>query len=310
MKVGFIGLGIMGLSMAKSLQRAGYQLIVHSRRKASAEPLFANGATWADTPKELAELAQVIFTALPGPAEVRDVTLGEAGLLSGAKGGTVYFDLSTNAPALVRELYSELAATGVHMLDAPVSGGRKGAATGKLAIWASGEQEVFEEHKTLLSAMGDRVRYLGPIGNASIAKLVHNCANYGIQMVLAEAFTLGVKAGVEPEILFGAIRQGSLGRQKIVDRLADQFLPSEFDDPAMLLDLAHKDVALATALGRENDVPMKFINLTLAEMTEALNRGWGLKDSRITMMLQEERARASICVARETLNDIIKNEPL
>ncbi|MEI9923104.1 MAG: NAD-binding protein [Bradyrhizobium sp.] len=120
----------------------------------------------------------------------------------------------------------------------------------------------------------------------------------------------GVKAGVDPAALFGAIRQGSLGRQRAVDRMTDQFLPHEFDNPAFALELAHKDVSLATALGRENDVPMRFANMTLAEMTEALNKGWGKRDSRVAMLIQEERAGLDIRVPRSVLQDILKNEPL
>jgi 3-hydroxyisobutyrate dehydrogenase len=235
---------------------------------------------------------------------------GEDGLRAGFSAGTPYIDLSTNSPALVRKLSADLAGIGVSMLDAPVSGGPKGAASRKLAIWVGGERATYDACKPILDLLGDQVRYLGPSGTASVAKLVHNCANYGIQMVLAEAFTMGVKAGVDPAALFGAIRQGSLGRQRAVDRMADQFLPHEFDNPAFALELAHKDVSLATALGRENDVPMRFANMTLAEMTEALNRGWGKRDSRAAMLIQEERAGLDIRVPRDVLQDILRNEPL
>jgi 3-hydroxyisobutyrate dehydrogenase len=235
---------------------------------------------------------------------------GDDGLRAGFKTGTAYIDCSTNSPALVRKLSADLAGFGVSMLDAPVSGGPKGAASRKLAIWVSGEQATYDRCKPIFDLLGDQVRYLGESGNASVAKLVHNCANYGIQMVLAEAFTLGVKAGVDPVALFGAIRQGSLGRQRAVDRMTDQFLPHEFDNPAFALELAHKDVSLATALGREIGVPMRFANMTLAEMTEALNKGWGKRDSRSAMLIQEERAGLDIRVPRNVLQDILKNEPL
>jgi 3-hydroxyisobutyrate dehydrogenase-like beta-hydroxyacid dehydrogenase len=182
------------------------------------------------------------------------------------------------------------------MLDAPVSGGPAGAASGRLAIWVGGEQAVFDRHKSILDAIGDQARYIGPIGSASVAKLVHNCAGYAINVALAEVFTMGVKAGVDPLVLFEAIRQGALGRARVFDRLADQFLPGKFDPPAFALKLAHKDVALATALGREFNVPMKMANIALAEMTEALNRGWGDRDSRVAMLLQEERSGVEIAV--------------
>ena len=296
MRIGFIGLGTMGALMAANLQKAGYALSVHDVRRAATEKHLAAGAAWKDTPKAVAEASDVVFTSLPGPPEVEQVTLGENGVLAGMRADMAYFDLSTVAPSLVRRLHSEFAKRGAHMLDAPVSGGPSGAASGRLAIWVGGEQAVFDRHKTVLDAIGDQARYIGPIGSASVAKLVHNCAGYAINVALAEVFTMGVKAGVDPLVLFEAIRQGALGRARVFDRLADQFLPGKFDPPAFALKLAHKDVSLATALGRELNVPMKMANIALAEMTEALNRGWGDRDSRVAMLLQEERSGVEIAV--------------
>jgi 3-hydroxyisobutyrate dehydrogenase-like beta-hydroxyacid dehydrogenase len=310
MKIGFAGLGAMGGPMAGHLIGAGHTLYVLTRRRESASAAIARGAIWAGTAKNLAVSSEIVFTVLPGPPEIEAIMAGEDGLRAGFKAGVAYVDCSTNSPALVRQLSADLSKVGVSMLDAPVSGGPKGAASRKLAIWVSGDQATYDRCKPVLDLLGDQVRYLGESGNASVAKLVHNCANYGIQMVLAEAFTLGVKAGVDPVALWGAIRQGSLGRQRAVDRMADQFLPHEFDNPAFALDLAHKDVSLATALGRESGVPMRFANMTLAEMTEALNKGWGKRDSRSAMLIQEERAGLDIRVARDVLQDILKNEPL
>ncbi len=308
MKIGFVGLGAMGGPMVGHLLAAGHTLFVHSRRRTSADAAVANGAVWVDTPRALAARAELVFTSLPGPTEVEAVMQQTDGLFSGFKPGAVYIDLSTNSPAMVRRLFKELATIGVSMLDAPVSGGPKGAASKKLAIWTSGGRQTFDACKAVLEQLGDQIRFLGEIGNASVAKLVHNCANYGIQMVLAEVFTLGVKAGVDPLTLFGAIRQGSLGRQNIVDRMADQFLPHEFDNPAFALELAHKDVTLATDLGRQASVPMRFANMTLAEMTEALNNGWGKRDSRVAMLVQERRSGVDIRVARDALAGLIAAE--
>ena len=296
MRIGFIGLGTMGALMAANLQKAGYALTVHEMRRAATEKHLAAGAVWKDTPKAVAEASDVVFTSLPGPPEVEAVALGETGLLAGMRAGMAYFDLSTVAPSLVRRLHAEFSKRGAHMLDAPVSGGPSGAASGRLAIWVGGEQAEFDRHKSVLDAIGDQARYIGPIGSASVAKLVHNCAGYAINVALAEVFTMGVKAGVDPLVLFEAIRQGALGRARVFDRLADQFLPGKFDPPAFALKLAHKDVSLATALGREFNVPMKMANIALAEMTEALNRGWGDRDSRVAMLLQEERAGVEIAV--------------
>jgi 3-hydroxyisobutyrate dehydrogenase len=308
MQVGFIGLGTMGAHMARNLQKAGTKLVVHDARRAAAEPHLAAGAVWADTPRQVAEAAEVVFTSLPGPPEVEAVALGADGLLPAMRKGTAFFDLSTNSPTVVRRIHAAFAERGLHMLDAPVSGGPKGAETGKLALWVGGERAIFDRHKPLLDAMGDRARYVGPIGAGSVAKLVHNCAGYALQTVLAEVFTLGVKGGVDPLALFEAVRQGATGRRRTFDGLIDQFLPNVYDLPAFALRLAHKDVTLATALGRELGVPMRLSNLTLEEMTEAMNRGWAARDSRVAMLLQQERAGVSIEVDRAKLKEAVARD--
>lgn len=176
------------------------------------------------------------------------------------------------------------------LLDAPVSGGPRGASSGKLAIWVGGDEALFHKHKSVLGAMGDQARYIGPIGAGSVAKLVHNLSGAAINVVLAEAFTMGVKAGIEPLALWEAIRQGAGGRARTFDRLGGQFLTGRYDPPDFALRLLYKDVSLACQLGREVGVPMRVSHLALAELNEALNRGWGERDSRIGMKLQQERA--------------------
>jgi 3-hydroxyisobutyrate dehydrogenase len=305
MKIGFIGLGTMGRHMASNLMKGGYELVVNDVRREAAAPHLKAGATWADTPRAVAEASEVVFTSLPGPVEVEAVALGKQGLGEGLAAGKVYFDLSTNSPALVRKIHEEFKKKGIHMLDAPVSGGPRGAESGRLALWVGGDEDVFKRHKPVLDAIGDQAYYVGPIGAGSVAKLVHNCAGYIVQTALAEVFTMGVKAGVEPIALWKAVRQGAGGRRRTFDGLADQFLPGKFDPPSFALRLAHKDVTLATALGREHKVPMKLANITLEEMTEALNRGWAERDSRVAMLLQEERAGVQIKVTEEAIREAL-----
>ena len=291
--VGFIGLGTMGAHMAANLQRAGHELVVNDIRPDAGSEHLARGARWADTAREVGEAADVVFTSLPGPPEVEEIALE---LLEGMRPGKAYFDLSTNSPTLIRHLHGLFAERGVALLDSPVSGGPRGAQTGKLAIWVGGDEQVFEQHKPLLDAIGDQVVRVGPIGCGTVAKLVHNCAGYAVQCALAEVFTMGVKAGVEPLALWKAVRQGAVGRARTFDRLTDNFLPGVFDPPSFALRLAHKDLTLATALAREHHVPMRLADLALAELTEAVNRGWGQRDSRVAMLLQEERAGVEIKV--------------
>ena len=308
MKVGFIGLGTMGAKMAANVRKAGHQLIVHDLRNESATPLVSNGAVWADSPHHVATEADVVFTSLPGPVEVEQIALGEGGLLGGMRAGAAYFDLSTNSPEVVRRVNAAFAERGLRMLDAPVSGGPRGAASGKLAIWVGGDKDTFDRFKPVLDAIGDQARYVGPIGSATVAKLVHNCAGYAINRVLSEVFTMGVKAGVDPLTLWEAVRQGALGRMRTFDTLANHFLPNTYDPPAFALRLAHKDVTLATALGRELHVPMPMANLALDELTVALNRGWGDRDSRSAMLLQQERADVQIAVDTERLKATLEQD--
>src|SRR6202521_4182779 len=303
--VGFVGLGTMGGRMATNLQKVGFKLVVHDMHRQAASHHLNAGAAWADNPRALASQADVIFSSLPEPTDVEAVALGPDGLIGGMNPGAAYFDLSTNSPSVVKKLHAAFAEKGAHMLDAPVSGGPTGAASRKLAIWVGGDENVFNQHKAVLDAIGDKAAYIGPIGSATVAKLVHNMSGYAIICALAETFTMGVKAGVEPLVLWQAVRQGAAGRRFTFDALIDQFLPGKYDPPAFALKLAHKDVSLANALGRELGLPMRMCNLTLAEMTEALARGWGNRDSRSVMLLQQERAGVEIAVDPERLSEAL-----
>jgi 3-hydroxyisobutyrate dehydrogenase len=308
MQVAFIGLGTMGAHIARNLQKAGHRLSVHDARRAAADPHIAQGAVWAATPQEAARAADVVFTSLPGPPEVEAVGLRENGLLSGMRAGSAWFDLSTNAPSVVRRLHKVFAERGLHVLDAPVSGGPAGAESGKLALWVGGERGVFDQYHALLASIGDQVRYIGPIGAGSVAKLVHNCAGYIINAGLAEVFALGVKAGVEPLALWEAVRNGAVGRARTFDQLTRHFLLGKFDPAQFALKLAHKDVSLATALGRELGVPMRLANLTLEEMTEALGRGWDDRDSRSMMLLELERAGVEIAIDPDRIRAVLAQD--
>ena len=308
MKVGFIGLGTMGGSMAYNCLQGGNEMVVHDIHREAATPLLESGAVWANTPREVAEVSDVVFTSLPGPVEIEAVALGEEGLLEGFTTGKTYFDLSTGSPTLIRRIHETYAEYGINVLDAPVSGGPRGARSRNLAIWVGGDKDLFDQYKPVLDAIGDKAYYVGPIGCGSIAKLVHNCSGYIIQCALAEVFTMGVKAGVEPLALWQAVRRGAQGRRGTFEGLAEHLLPGKFDPPDFALRLARKDVDLAVAVGREYEVPMRLANLALAELTEAINRGWGGRDSRVAMLLQEERAGVEVRVDEEELRRSLESE--
>ena len=308
MKIGFIGLGTMGGSMAYNALDGGNEMVVHDINPASVTRHLEAGATWADTPREVAEQSEIVFTSLPGPTEVEAVALGEAGIMEGMSAGKVYFDLSTSTPGMIRKIHAEAAARGIEVLDAPVSGGPRGAASRNLAIWVGGDKDVFDRCKPVLGTIGDKAYYVGPIGSGAVAKLVHNCAGYIFQAAMAEVFTMGVKAGVEPLALWEAVRKGATGRRGPFEGMAEHLLPGKFDPPDFALKLARKDVDLAVSVGREFDVPMRLANLALMEMTEAINRGWGDRDSRVAMLLQEERAGVEVRVDVNELNAILEAE--
>ena len=303
MKVGFIGLGTMGASMAANALKGGHALAVHDLRRESAARLLAAGASWADSPAAAAAGAEVVLTSLPGPPEVEAVA---AGLAEGMAAGSAWYDLSTNSPTLMRRLHGEFAARGVDVLDAPVSGGPRGAASGKLAIWVGGAEAAFDRAKPVLDAIGDQARYVGPIGAGSVAKLVHNLFGYIMTTGLAEVFSMGVKAGIEPLAIWEAVRQGAIGRRGAFDAMPDQFLPDAYEPPAFALRLAFKDVSLACQLGRELGVPMRLSNLVQAEMQEAMNRGWDGRDSRVAMKLQTERAGVTVKVDPQRLAEAVE----
>lgn len=293
--VGFIGLGNMGMGMAANIQRADYPLVVHDVRQAATQPFVAAGARQMGSAAEVARASDVVFTSLPGPREVEAVALGPGGVLEGIREGGIYVDLSTSRPTLIRQIEPQFRAKGAHVLDAPVSGGKSGAASRNLAVMVGGEREIFERIKPLLDAFGDKVFYAGSIGAGSVCKLVHNMIGHGVRQAIAEGLTLGVKAGVEAEALWQCVRRGALGRMSSLhEGIPRTVFRGAFEPPSFLLSLARKDISLATELGREFDVPMPVANLAEQTAIEGLNRGWGDLDSSVTFRLQEEAAGVEV----------------
>lgn len=304
MKVGFIGLGMMGSGMALNLRKAGHDVFVHDMRKDSAAPHLAAGAVWADSVAEVGRASDAVFTSLPGPKEMQAVGLGEGGLLGAMRRSSVWFDLSTNSPTVVREVHKRFAEKGIALLDAPVSGGPSGARSGKLAIYVGGEREVFERQRALLDAIGDQVLYVGAIGAGNACKLVHNLASLTTRMALAEVFTLGVKAGVEPKELWHAMRQGAIGRSRTFDRMTE-YLQAKYEPASFTVRLAHKDFSLGRELAEQLGVPMQVGDAAYRYFEDALERGWENRDSRAPMQIQNERAGVEIKLTAEDVANIL-----
>ncbi len=294
MKIGFIGVGNIGAPIAGQLLAAGHTLVVHDLRRAAATALIDGGAQWAASPAVLAAACEVVATCLPGPAEMEAVCLGADGIVTHLKPGALYIDHTTNAPLLVRRVHAMLAAREVAMLDAPVSGGMEGARTRDLLVMAGGDREAFERARPLLDAVAKRVIYTGGIGTGSIAKIMHNSASFTLDLVMAECWTVGVKAGIDAATIVHVFNEAALGHQMSLKvRLPATYLRGDFD-PRFSLALAKKDLGLALDLARATETPMRFAALCEQELIEAIGRGWADRDASIALTLQEERAGVTV----------------
>jgi 3-hydroxyisobutyrate dehydrogenase len=307
--VGFIGLGIMGAAMALNAQRAGFRLVVNDVVREAAEPHLKAGAVWAPTARQVTETCDVVFTCLPNLKAIDDVMLGADGVLGAIQRNDAVFEMSTSTPDQVKSLHAKFAQRGAHFLDAPISGGAKGALRGRLAIWVGGDKASYQRFEPVLRAMGDRPVHVGASGAGLVTKLVHNCTSQTTQAAIAEVFVLGVKAGAEPLALWEAIRQGSIGRRRTFDGLVEEFLPALFEPANAALRIIKKDMMVATELGRDLGVPMRFANMALADIQEAMNRGWSERDCRSVMLLPQERAGVEIKVMPEALQEVLRRDP-
>jgi 3-hydroxyisobutyrate dehydrogenase len=293
--VGLIGLGNMGGGMAANLLKAGFPLVIHDLRPDLVRDFVGRGARAAAAPADVARAADLTLTSLPGPREVDAVGVGPGGILEGIRAGSVWIDTSTSRPTLIRQLEPRFRAKGAHVLDAPVSGGKTGAATRNLAVMVGGDRKVYDRAKPVLDAIGDKVFYAGAIGAGSVCKLVHNMVGHSVRQAIAEALTLGVKAGVEAEAVWECIRRGALGRMHYLhEGMPKTVLRGEYDPPMFALSLARKDIGLATELAREFDVPMPMTNLAEQIAIEAMNRGWAGLDNNVVFRLQEEAAGVEV----------------
>lgn len=306
MRIGFIGLGTMGQGIARTLARSGQDLVVFDVNANAVAALVDDGADAATDVADLARQSDLIFLSLPGPVQIEAVVLGPGGILENMKPGLTLFDLSTSSRSMVTRIHDDLAAQGAAVLDAPISGGPAGAAAGELTLWIGGDKDIYDHHLPVLEIIGSQILHVGPIGSGTVTKLAHNLVGYMMMQSLSEVFSMAVKAGMDPLDLWEAMRLGLVGRGSALDMLINQFLPGTYEPPAFALGLAHKDVSLATALGKELGVPMRIANMTLEEMTEAVGRGFANQDSRSFLKLQLERAGVEIAVDPDRLREAVE----
>ena len=267
MKIGFIGLGIMGKPMAKNLLKAGYQLVVHNRSPKPVKELVEAGAESGSSAKEVAEKCDVIVTMLPNSPHVKEVVLGPNGILEGARPGTIIVDMSSIAPLAAKEVAAKASEKGVEMLDAPVSGGEPKAIEGTLSIMVGGKKEIFEKCQGFLSKMGTSVVLCGNVGAGNTTKLANQIIVALNIAAMSEALVLGAKAGVNPETIFMAIR-GGLAGSAVLEAKAPMVLSGNFK-PGFRIELHIKDLANAIDTAHELGVPLPLTSQVM-EIMQAL----------------------------------------
>ncbi len=254
MKIGFIGIGQMGRHMSRHILEAGYDLTVYDAIKEAAAPLLEKGAKWANTPREMAEACDVIFSSLPTPPIIEEVVYGDNGLSRGWKKGDIFVDMSTNSPSLIRKIAKDAGKKGAIVLDAPVSGGTKGAEAATLTIMVGGDAAALKTVEKILLTMGTKVVRVGDIGCGNVAKLVNNLMSLAINSISAEGFTLGVKAGIDPQVLLDIIST-STGENWSAKQYPKTTFVGNFE-PGFKISLAYKDIGLALDLGKDYGVPL------------------------------------------------------
>lgn len=294
MRVGFIGTGNIGNPMATQLLNSGMDLLVYDVRKEAAKSLLDAGAEWAASPKEVASLSEIVCTCLPGPSEMEEVVFGANGIAENFSCGALYIDYTTNSAALVRKTHGLLAEKGVAMLDAPVSGGMEGARTGDITVLVGGDTQTFQRARPILETIAKTVIHVGGIGTGSICKVAHNSASFARSLALVEGLTLGIKAGVDPEVMLDVFQKCALGSNfDLHVRMPSTIFSGDFN-PRFALKTAFKDIRLAIELAEQYDVPTAVVSLCERDMAEAMDKGLSDLDSSVFLTLQEDRAGVQV----------------
>src|SRR5262245_25535572 len=289
--VGFIGLGIMGRPMAKNLLKAGYALIVHNRSQAAVQELVGLGAKSAGSADAVARDSQVVILMLPNSPDVELVALGPQGLLEGARSGQTVIDMSTISPLVSQKVGAALANKGVRMLDAPVSGGEKGAIEGALSIMVGGDRAVFDEMLPIFQAMGKTITHLGPLGSGGFTKLANQIIVAVNLTALGEALTLARKAGLDRELTLKALA-GGLAGSRCLDQKTPNYVQGTYK-PGFKVDLHYKDLGLIMESARALGVPLP-ATAVVQELFSALRvKGRGQLDHSAVITLLEDLAGVS-----------------
>jgi 2-hydroxy-3-oxopropionate reductase len=284
--IGFIGLGIMGRPMAQNLLKAGYPLVVHSRSRGPVDEIVRAGAKVGSSPRDVAAQSDVLITMLPNSPDVDLVALGRDGIIEGARPGLLFVDMSTISPIVSKKVGEALAAKSVRMLDAPVSGGEKGAIDGALSIMVGGDKAVFDAVLPIFQAMGKTITHLGPLGFGGFTKLANQIIVAVNLTALAEALTLAKKAGLDRDLTLTALA-GGLAGSKCLDQKKPNYLADTYN-PGFKIDLHFKDLGLIMESARALGVPLP-TTAVVQELFSALRvkgRG-GLDHSGVITLLED-----------------------
>lgn len=271
--IGFIGTGVMGKSMAGHLMKAGYRLVIHTRTKEKAEELLSNGADWAESPKEIAEKANIIFTIIGTPADVEEVYLGTGGLVQNGKAGTYLIDMTTSTPTLAEKIYAEAQKKGMHALDAPVSGGDIGAMEARLAIMVGGDQEAFDQVKPILEHLGTNIILQGKAGAGQHTKMSNQIAIATNMIGVTEAIIYAEKAGLDPEKVLQTISTGAAGSWSL-SNLAPRVIKGDFK-PGFSIKHFIKDMGIGLEEAEKMDLDMPGLALAYTLYQRLVEAGEG-----------------------------------
>jgi len=294
LKVGYIGVGNMGGPMCRNIiKKSNHAVTVFDLNPAAVKTCTDLGATAAKSVAEATRGADIVMTSLPMPRDVEAVTLGDNGILANIGKGQTYIDLSTNAPSMVKKIGAAMAAKGIAMLDAPVSGGVVGAEAATIAIMVGGEKKVFDDALPVLQSFSANVIHMGPLGSGTVAKLVNNMMAFCNMASAAEGLMLGVSAGLDPEKLVQVVASSS-GNSNAFKMFSDRALKGQFSPPSFALNLAHKDLHLALELGDELDVPLPMGSATHNLQRMARRMGLGGNDSAAILQVYESVLKKTV----------------
>jgi 3-hydroxyisobutyrate dehydrogenase-like beta-hydroxyacid dehydrogenase len=273
-RIGFIGLGAMGLPMARNILKAGYSVVAYDIVNDKIEAAASAGAERADSCQAVAARSDIVITILPAAAHVKAAILGTNGVLDSIRSGSTVIEMSTDDAATINDLAAPLATKNAHLLGAPVVKGVKGAVSGTLGVYAGGDPAVFERCKPLLSTMGTDIAYCGGLGTGNTVKLINNMVVGITTCVLSEAMVLGVKAGVSPDVLFDSLSKGSANSFVLQNHVRNHVLTGDFSEGMFSVDYEMKDLGLALVTADNLQVPQHFA--ALAYQTYQQARALGL----------------------------------